>query len=58
MYLIEGNVIDRNMIAFILLYHHQINVKHYLNIKINYVNDECDVVKMTWDECKQWKLEL
>ena len=58
MYLIEGNTIDRNVVAFILLYHHQINVKHYLNIKINYVNDECDVVQMTWNECLEWKLEL
>lgn len=57
-YFIKGNVIDRNIIAFILLYHHQINVNQCPNITIKYVNDECDVVEMMWGECEKWKLEL
>lgn len=57
-YFIEGNVIDRNIIAFILLYDYQVNINQCPNITLEYVNDECEVVKMTWEESEQWKLEL
>lgn len=57
-FFVKGNYIDRNVLAFILLYYHSVHIQHCPEMYFHYMDENCENKKCKWEESADWKIIL